>query len=105
MAMSNMSSNMSNEEMMQRITEVQAKYADELMAKANVVGVAVGLVKEDGEYTQEPALVVMVSEKLPVAQLDPKDIIPRILDDVRVDVQEMGVFSAFDSGSVETSPD
>jgi hypothetical protein len=82
------------EKLREKITAVQAKYAIELMEKANVIGIAMGLAKDDGEYTQELCLVVMVSEKVPVEELDEKDIIPNELDGVRVDVQEMGIFTA-----------
>jgi len=79
---------------MARITAVQAKHADALMRKKNVVGVAVGLVQRDGEYTQEVALVVMVEQKVPLDQLAPEDRIPSELDGVPVDVQETGTFEA-----------
>jgi hypothetical protein len=85
---------MTDEKQLQKITEIQARYADELMSKANVVGVAVGLKKTAGEYTTVMALVVMVSEKVPQSQLAPEDIIPNQIEGVPVDVQETGVFSA-----------
>ena len=85
---------MSNDDRMAEISAVQAKYADELMSKANVVGVAIGMAKKDGNYTDELSLVVMVGEKLPVAQLAPDDLIPSELDGVRIDVQETGSFTA-----------
>ena len=79
---------------MQRITAVQAKYANELMEKANVVGVAVGLAKREGAYTDELALIVMVEKKVPNDQLTDDDRIPVELEGVRVDVQETGRFVA-----------
>ncbi len=77
-----------------KISAVQAKYADELMQKANVVGVGVGLRQENGVYTQTPALVVMVRQKVPLAELAKEDRIPKELDGVRVDVVETGPFFA-----------
>jgi hypothetical protein len=85
---------MTDDKQLQKITEIQARYADELMSKANVVGVAVGLKKTAGEYTTETVLVVMVSEKFPASQLAPEDMIPAEIEGVPVDVQETGVFSA-----------
>jgi len=82
------------DEQMARIAEVQAKYTDELMRKAHVQGTAIGLAKEDGKYTSEIALVVLVDQKVPSSQLDPKDVIPKELEGVRVDVQEVGVLQA-----------
>ncbi len=86
---------MSQDEMMARATAVQAKYTDELMRKKNVVGVAVGTAKEGDRFTDEIALVVLVSKKVPWEQLAPEDRIPRTLDSVRVDVQEVGELRAF----------
>ena len=85
---------MSQEMQMARAQAVQEKYTDDLMSKDHVVGVGVGLAKKDGFYTQDIALVVMVDEKVPADQLPPEDYIPPELDGVRVDVQEMGVFTA-----------
>lgn len=82
------------EDMTQRAVEVQSKYSDELMQKANVQGTAVGLAKVHGEYTDKIALVVLVSRKVPVSELAPEDIIPRELDGVPVDVQEIGFLTA-----------
>jgi hypothetical protein len=78
----------------QRASDVQAKYADLLMKLPHVVGIGVGFTIVDGERTPEVGLIVMVDTKLPAAQLDPADLIPRELDGVRVDVQETGAFSA-----------
>ncbi|MEL6152247.1 MAG: hypothetical protein AAFV33_02835 [Chloroflexota bacterium] len=77
-----------------KLTEVQAKYADMLMNKPNVIGVAIGFIYEDGILTEKKGIVVMVQEKLPDSQVPPKDRIPTELDGVRVDVQEFGTFTA-----------
>ena len=81
--------------MQERIAEVQVKYVDELMEKAHVVGVGIGLAKVDDEYTDEMALVVLVDEKVPLEELDEEDQIPSELDGVRVDVQETGERATF----------
>jgi hypothetical protein len=78
----------------QRASEVQARYADQLMNKPNVVGLGVGFTTKSGQSTGAVGLIVMVDRKLPVAQLAPEDLIPAELDGVPVDVQETGVFSA-----------
>ncbi len=77
-----------------KIRDVRRRYQDELMAKANVVGVGIGRRQQGGESTQEPALVVMVSKKVPLWQLPPEDVIPTSLDGVPVDVQEIGELRA-----------
>jgi hypothetical protein len=73
---------------------VKLAYEDELMTKTNVVGVGVGLRQEGGESKRTVALVVMVTHKVPKAQLAPKDIIPSEIDGVPVDVQAVGTIKA-----------
>lgn len=78
----------------QKVREVKKAYETELLSKANVVGVGVGLARRGTTLTKETALIVLVRRKVPVSQLDPKDIIPRMLDGVLVDVQEVGEIRA-----------
>lgn len=85
---------MNNDPLYVRVTEVQARYADELMGKPHVIGVAVGFATVNGEQTNELALVVMVERKVAPDALPPEQRIPATLDGVRVDVQEVGTFTA-----------
>ncbi len=80
-----------------RATEVEARYTDMLLSKPNVVGVGVGFAHKGGQQTREVAVVVMVDQKLPTAQLTDDELIPSELDGVRVDVQAMGGFTAYDA--------
>jgi hypothetical protein len=73
---------------------VKRAHESELMSKANVVGVGIGLLRRGGVRTDTVGLVVMVRKKLPRSQLAPGDIIPREIDDVPVDVQEVGEIKA-----------
>jgi hypothetical protein len=82
------------DEQMAHAVEVQAKYTDELMRKAHVQGTAIGLAKVNGKYTDQVAIVVLVDRKVPESQLAPNDIIPKQLDGVRIDVQEVGILRA-----------
>jgi len=75
-------------------SEVQAKYANELMSKPNVVGVAVGHPIQNGVRSPDVGLIVMVDHKVPADQLSANDLIPKELDGIPVDVQETGGFSA-----------
>lgn len=84
-----------NDDINDKLSAVQAKYADALMQYPHVVGVAIGMAQVNGNYTDEPALVVLVDEKVPEAQLALEDILPHELEGVRVDVQATGVFTAF----------
>jgi len=74
----------------QKASQVKRAHQAELMAKANVVGVGVGYRQVGGERTETVALVVMVSRKLPAAQLSPQDVLPGEIEGVPVDVQEVG---------------
>lgn len=81
------------QEAIERIRIVKTAHEDELMAKANVVGVGIGLRRRHTTHTNEPVLVVMVEKKVPRNQLAPEDIIPGRIDGVPVDVQESGRFA------------
>ncbi len=76
-----------------RAQQAQAKYQEALLALPHVVGVAVGYATVAGQDTTEPAVIVMVDQKLPEGDLLGGALIPRRLDGVRVDVQEFGTFA------------
>jgi hypothetical protein len=86
---------MVDKEDLERIRAVKSAHEIELMSKANVVGVGIGLRKAGGRSTGEAAIVVSVSAKVPGSQLTQKDTIPRELDGVPVDVQVVGELRAF----------
>lgn len=79
----------------EKIRSIRRAHENELMSKANVVGVGVGYRQHAGKRTDELALVVMVNKKVPLAQLAPQDVIPTTLEGVPVDVQEVGEIKAF----------
>jgi hypothetical protein len=81
--------------MMAHVLAVKRAHEEELLSKANVVGIGVGYRRIAGEVTSDLALVVMVDSKLPPAQLAEEDIIPASIDGVPVDVQEVGDITAF----------
>jgi len=76
-----------------RAQRVRQESLDELMRKANVVGVGVGFRMVHGRRTKQVVLVVMVDSKVPLADLRPADIVPDEIQGVPVDVQETGEFS------------
>ena len=86
---------MAQDEKTARATLVQAKYTDMLLAIPHVMGVAIGLQQKNGVYTDEVCLVVMVDKKVPESELDSQSRIPAELDGVPVDVQEIGVPTAY----------
>lgn len=69
-------------------------YGSFLLGLPNVVGVGVGLRMRRGKPTGEVALVVMVSRKVPDADLAPDQLIPSELDGIPVDVLEVGHLKA-----------
>jgi hypothetical protein len=69
--------------------------ADRLLAMANVVGVGVGY--RDGAR-QELALVVMVKQKLPRAQLREEDLLPQEIEGIPVEVRVVGELGAQGTG-------
>lgn len=79
-----------HQEAVDRIQSVKEAHEPALLAKANVVGVGIGLRQDGKRHTDEVVLVVMVDKKVPRARLAPTDIIPRQLDGVPVDVQAVG---------------
>jgi hypothetical protein len=80
---------------LEHVKAVRAAHEADLMKKANVVGVGVGLRRRRGQLTDEPAIVVSVTEKLPPSRLASEDIVPRELEGVPVDVQAVGELRAF----------
>ncbi|MCK5634378.1 MAG: hypothetical protein KAI06_04800 [Anaerolineales bacterium] len=74
----------------QKAIAVQEKYEEALLNRANVEGVGVGLRMRAGELTDEVVLVVMVTRKVPRAQLAPDDFVPSEIEGVPVDIQEIG---------------
>jgi hypothetical protein len=74
----------------QRASELKEQVQQELLKKANVVGIGVGLRQRGGELTGEVALIVMVRKKISNSILAPEDRIPAEINDVPVDVLEVG---------------
>lgn len=68
-----------------------------LLDKMNVVGVGVGTKIKGGEDTGEPAVKILVSQKLPLADLTQDDMIPSRVGRYETDVEEVGeIFAGVD---------
>jgi hypothetical protein len=78
----------------EHVFEAQAAVTNMLLAKSNVIGVAVGLKESEGVLTDEIAIVALVERKKPIAALSSSDLIPKNLDGFRTDVFEIGVVQA-----------
>ncbi len=79
-----------SQEQLVRLRRIKARHEAELMQKANVVGVGIGLRKEAGRLTDEPAIIVSVTHKVPLAALSPEDLVPQELEGIPVDVDVVG---------------
>lgn len=80
--------------MFQRIVQTQLDFQEELLAKRNVVGVAVGYKATAQGISDTPAVVVLVETKLPIAALSAEDEIPKEISGIRTDVLQVGRLEA-----------
>lgn len=76
--------------MVERLEEAIAKHLAGLLEFPNVVGVAPGRKRQGGVITEIPAMVVLVTRKIPRQDLAPKEVIPSRLGGFATDVLEIG---------------
>lgn len=74
----------------QMIAAVRARHEADLMRYPNAVGVAEGIKTKQGRPTGRACLVVYVTKKVPQAKLRKRDILPKRIEGVPVDVVEVG---------------
>jgi hypothetical protein len=86
------------------ISEVKEVSKGNLMAMQNVVGVGVGYKLKSGQQTGDYALVVMVSQKLPLSALEPGAVLPKNVSGVNVDVIEVGELHALQTRTSRWRP-
>ena len=77
-----------------RVTEVQDKRENELLAMDNVVGVAAMPKMKSGKVTDDWTLTVLVKQKLPKTKVAKDSLVPEKVDDVPTDVVEVGPIEA-----------
>lgn len=82
----------------EKLTEIPEAVRDDIEKRSNVVGTAVGEVKENGASTGEVGMVVLVTEKLPEEALSTQDLVPESVQiegkQYRTDVVEVGHLNA-----------
>ena len=76
------------------VRKVKEAHESALLAKPNVVGVGVGFKESGGEMTDQYAVKVLVTQKLPRAGLSAAAVVPQVIDGVRTDVMQVGVIRA-----------
>lgn len=85
---------MNRDAQIERAGAVKALYEKDLLTKANVVAVGVGLGEIGESVGEQVCIVVSVRKKLPLTELSPRDVIPGELDGVPVDVRATGEIRA-----------
>ncbi len=80
-----------------QMLKARKKNERNILTKANVLGMGVGLKETEGKLTEEPAIVVLVRNKIPVQVLPKQDIIPKTIDGIKSDVKEVGEVVALQS--------
>jgi hypothetical protein len=81
---------MMSEEELQRLKEIKAAKRDGLISLPNVTGVGIGRKVVGGKYTDQMAIRVYVSKKLPKERLKGDERIPGEVEDVPTDVLQIG---------------
>lgn len=79
----------------ERVIEAKNTHQQDLLNKANVVGVGIGYKETGGQRTDELSVVVLVREKQPADQLPPQAVVPAQVDNVKTDVVQVGDIRAF----------
>lgn len=75
---------------MDNVEQIKEDHKEELLSRANVVGVGVGEKHAGGETTGEQSIIVFVKEKLPADELSPMELVPKEIHGVKTDVIEVG---------------
>ncbi|TEU10363.1 MAG: hypothetical protein E3J21_26545 [Anaerolineales bacterium] len=88
----------------ERARQVKQQYVNTLLAKRNVVACGVGYKESGGVMTDELCVVVSVEKKVPLAQLTEADMVPQAVDDVKTDVLETGLITAWQAPTQKWRP-
>jgi len=93
------------EEVDKAVADIQRRKEQSLLSLPNVVGVGVGRTAVAGFDTNEPCLVLFVSNKLRASELAESDQIPALVEHCRTDVIEVGELAACETcGSATAAP-
>lgn len=83
---------------------IKRQNLEKLFTLRNVVGIGIGFKVASGVVTNDLAITINVSKKIPTAQLTPSDLVPKLIGSVRTDVIESGVFKAFQDPKQKMRP-
>lgn len=77
-----------------KVFDIRQKVAPLMLLRRNVVGVGVGYKIRGQEITDEPSVMISVTQKMDPQSLGPDDLVPSHLDGVSTDVIETGLIRA-----------
>lgn len=78
----------------EEVRKVKDKHESELMKKSGVVGCAIGYKNVGGKKTDELCIICYVKKKKSEEKLKKKDIIPKKIEGISIDVVESGEIQA-----------
>jgi hypothetical protein len=76
--------------LLDEVKQAKSIHKSAILSKPNVVGVGVGYKTSGKSISSELSVVVLVRQKVPLAGLQPNEIVPQELQGVRTDVMEVG---------------
>lgn len=85
----------------EKLQAIKDKYCKWLMSLQNVHTVAVGYKEKDGEITDEPAVVIFTTSKVPQKDCPENERIPAYLDGIPTDVIELPKFECYQSNQTK----
>ena len=77
-----------------QISEVKERHKESILAKPNVLGVGTGYKTQNGKQLGELCVIAMVSQKIPLAGLDPSQLVPVEVEGISTDVIQVGFLRA-----------
>lgn len=86
------------------VQEIKRQAETMLMSMTNVVAIGVGFKIAGDQATTEPAVIVSVVKKLPMAQLAESARVPKTIDGIQTDVIETGRIVAFQQQQQKMRP-
>lgn len=85
------------------LTSARAAAEEKFLGRANVVGVGLGHKISDGQMTDTPSVMVLVSEKVPEAMLESRDRVTKTVESAPTDVLEVGHLMAGGGGRLAST--
>ena len=78
------------------IQRVKEQYEEKLLLNPNVIGVGIGLKIINGIPTERKCIKIYVQKKVSKSKLQKNELIPRKLNGIETDIEEVGRFKVQD---------